>query len=130
MSDLECTVCASGVTSPHGVPATPGQAARDLPAEGTAREFAGWAEAQGYPGDTGDRPEYAIGDMAEAFAAGMQAARDLAAPEPHAAGELAAVLAESRRYRNALGQVARHSDDDIAQVRIVAKIARRALEGK
>jgi hypothetical protein len=25
--DLECTVCASGVTSPHGVPATPGQAA-------------------------------------------------------------------------------------------------------
>lgn len=48
---------------------------RDLASEETAREFTGWLEAQGQ-----DRyEEFARGDMADAFAAGMQAERDLAA---------------------------------------------------
>lgn len=33
-------------------------------------EFTGWMEAQGYPDDTGDRPEYSYGDMGDAFKAG------------------------------------------------------------
>lgn len=53
--------------------------ARDLAAEEAAREFAGWAEAQGYD----DSELYSFAEMDEAFAAGMQAARDLAA---HVAG--------------------------------------------
>jgi hypothetical protein len=65
------------VTAPE---TTPGQAG-DVP-ESVLRdrhvgsEFARWAQAEGYPGDTGDRPEYSIGDMAEAFAAGFTSAEE------------------------------------------------------
>lgn len=58
--------------------------------------------------------EHAAPDLAEA----MRAA---------ASRELAAAMAESRRYREALEQVARRADDPIAQVRVIAGIARRAL---
>lgn len=57
---------------------TPGRAARDLRAEEAKSEFDGWFAAQGNdPGD--DYAEYGSGDMAESFAAGMQAERDLTA---------------------------------------------------
>jgi hypothetical protein len=49
-------------------------AARDLQAEQDHAEFAAWMEAQGYRLDA----TYMQGDMADAFAAGMQAERDLA----------------------------------------------------
>jgi hypothetical protein len=52
--------------------------ARDQAAGEVTREFAGWFEAQGYPSPD-DR--YDGEEMAEAFKSGMQAARDLAAPE-------------------------------------------------
>lgn len=48
-------------------------------AEQEHAEFAGWMEAQGYPSPE-DR--YDGSEMAEAFAAGMQAQRDLAAVQP------------------------------------------------
>lgn len=57
---------------------TPGRAARDLRTEEAKSEFDGWFAAQGNdPGD--DYAEYGSGDMAESFAAGMQAERDLTA---------------------------------------------------
>jgi len=46
--------------------------ARDQAAEEVSREFDGWFEAQGY-----DAADSAYEEMAEAFEAGMQAARDL-----------------------------------------------------
>jgi hypothetical protein len=53
-------------------------AERDLAAEQGHAEFTGWMEAQGHPYGDG-YAEYGRPDMAEAFAAGMRAARDLAA---------------------------------------------------
>jgi hypothetical protein len=53
------------------------EVARDLAAEEVSREFAGWAEAQGYD----DSELYSFAEMDEAFAGGMQAARDVDAPE-------------------------------------------------
>jgi hypothetical protein len=53
------------------------EVARDLQAEEVTREFAGWAEAQGYD----DSELYSFAEMDEAFAAGMQAARDLDAAQ-------------------------------------------------
>lgn len=58
--------------------ATPAQADRDRADEEITREFAGWAEAQGYD----DSELYSFAEMDEAFAAGMQAARDLDAAQP------------------------------------------------
>jgi len=64
-------------------------------------------------------------------AAEPQPAPELAeAMRETASKELAAAMAEARGYRQALQQVAEHHEDAIAQVRIVAGIARRALEGK
>lgn len=51
-------------------------APRDTQAERDHAEWAGWADAQGYVADTGDRPEYSIGDMQDAFMAGIRAARE------------------------------------------------------
>jgi hypothetical protein len=48
---------------------------RDLQAEQDHAEFIGWFAAQGYR----DGATYLQGDMADAFAAGMQAQRDLEA---------------------------------------------------
>ena len=57
----------------------PGQ--RDLRAEVVHREFTGWIDAQSWPLISG--PEvYTLDEMAMAFAAGMQAQRDLAAAAP------------------------------------------------
>jgi hypothetical protein len=47
-----------------------------------------------------------------------------------ASRELAEAMAESRRFRDALQQVAKHHEHDSAAVRVIAKIAKRALEGK
>jgi len=52
------------------------------------------------------------------------------AREPRPAPELAAAMAESRRYREALEQVAGHHDSRVGVVRVIAKIAKRALEAK
>jgi hypothetical protein len=66
---------------------------RDRQAEQGHAEFTGWAEAQGYAEDF---PDWDC--RAEAFAAGMQAARDLAAvAEPQPAPEPAAAMAETRK---------------------------------
>lgn len=54
---------------------TAAAAGRDVQAERDHAEWAGWHEAQGYERDTGEADI-----SAEAFLAGMQAARDLAAP--------------------------------------------------
>jgi hypothetical protein len=57
---------------------------------------------------------------------------DLAAApaEPKPAPELAAAMGESRRYREALEQIEKHADHTSGVVRIIAKIAKRALEAK
>ena len=47
-----------------------------------------------------------------------------------ASRELASAMAESRHYREALAEIASHDNDPITQVRIIARAARRALEGK
>jgi len=64
---------------------------RDLQAERDHAEWVGWAEAQGY--DSNDNyAEYGVTDVSEAFTAGMQAGRDLAAvAAPQPAPELEAV---------------------------------------
>jgi hypothetical protein len=78
--------------------------ARDLQAEQDRAEFTGWFEAQGYPSPE-DR--YDGDEMGEAFAAGMQAARDngdwfevgdadAGTIEQQTAPELAEAMAESR----------------------------------
>jgi hypothetical protein len=68
----------------------PERAARDHQAEYANAEFTGWAEAQGIDPLGMDYAEYGADGMRDAFAAGMQAQRDLAAAqEPHAAPELA-----------------------------------------
>jgi hypothetical protein len=75
--------------------------ARDLQAEREHAEFTGWAEAQGYPPDTGERPEYAYDDLEDAFKAGMQAQCDLCA-----LGDcLAVALAALTRIAAARGSV-------------------------
>lgn len=61
----------------------------------------------------------------------MTAETELAAAMAETASrELAAAMAESRRYRDALAEVASHDNDPITQVRIIARAAKRALEGK
>jgi hypothetical protein len=47
-----------------------------------------------------------------------------------ASQELAEAMRESRRFRDALQQVAKHIGTDSTQARILARIAKRALEGK
>lgn len=60
-----------------------------------------------------------------------QAAPELAdAMAETASRELAAAMRETRHYREALAEVASHDNDPITQVRIIARAARRALEGK
>jgi hypothetical protein len=66
--------------------------ARDLAAEEAHAEFTGWMEAQGYPSPD-DR--YDGDEMAGAFAAGMQAGRDLIAAAPAAAGRPATSLEDA-----------------------------------
>lgn len=154
--------------------------------------FEAWLEGEGYPADTGDRPEYSLGDLADAarraFLAGIASAqpqpapgsvtvnaRDIAialngcggfvgdpvsfaaelherlrrtvfadpAPEPQpapdpaeamreaASRELAAAMAESRAYREAL-QIARSfllDPEPSGRRRAIAAMSR-ALEGK
>lgn len=93
--------------------ATPERPARDHQDEQGHAEFTGWMEAQGNP--TGDvYAEYGQDDMAEAFAAGMRAARDLAAVS---AGQQAA-YAEDREADEINREDARDDDDgerDIAR---------------
>jgi len=107
--------------------ATPGRPARDLTAEEITREFAGWSEAQGYD----DSELYSFAEMDEAFAAGMQAARDLGAQQPRPApGHMMVMrgtiaireaeiellnrkLAEEKRiHRELLEAVLRHADNE------------------
>jgi hypothetical protein len=66
--------CECGLTREQALAASRG---RDLPAEETGAEFTGWMEAQGYS----THPDDCEG-MAEAFAAGQLAGRDLAAAAP------------------------------------------------
>jgi hypothetical protein len=77
---------------------------RDLQAEQGHAEFTGWAEAQGY---VSEYAAYGRDNLAEAFAAGMQSARDLAAvAEPRPAPELAAAMRETRVIRERVTAVA------------------------
>jgi hypothetical protein len=75
--DLECTACAPGATPPHGVTATPGQAA-----EVAEAPFRVWMHEVGHDPDD-MRTYYGVGALAEAFQGGTQLAA--AAQEPHAA---------------------------------------------
>ena len=62
--------------------------------------------------------------------AALTAAHQVRAAAEQPAPELAAAMAESRRYREALEQVAGHHDSRVGVVRVIAKIAKRALEAK
>jgi hypothetical protein len=72
-------------------------------AEQDHAEFTGWMEAQGYNPD----PDMVCGggDMADAFAAGMQAARELAAAQAQAAPELATAERERDQLREQLAAI-------------------------
>jgi hypothetical protein len=78
--------------------ATPGQAPRDRQAEQDHAEFTGWAEAQGIDPLGMDYAEHGADGLRDAFTAGMQAQRGLAAAQ-QPAPELAAVMAETRDLR-------------------------------
>ncbi len=101
---------------------------RDLQAEQDHAEWLGWAEANGY-GNEFER-DFGHDDMRDAFTAGMEAARMLAAQEP-SAPEPAAAMTENRRYREALETIARENADyPNSRVRSTARTAQHALEGK
>jgi len=101
---LECTVCASGVTSPHGAGAvTPGQADDefgDNVAAARKLEFDNWFGGQGYDDDGRFDSE----EMEFAFESGMIAQAALAAQGPHAADEaenIGCLIAALRDIRDA-----------------------------
>lgn len=83
---------------------TPGQAAPGIAPQELSGEFAGWFAAQGYPSPD-DR--YDGEEMAEAFAAGMQAQRDLDAAAGHVACDTAigSLRAELEALRAELADV-------------------------
>lgn len=67
---------------------------RDLAAEETHAEWLGWAEANGYRNELA---AYGYDDVRDAFTAGMQAERDLAAAQPPES-----TTAERDSYRDVL----------------------------
>jgi hypothetical protein len=101
-------------------------AERDYAAERDHAEWLGWAEAQGYATDDG-YVEFDSGDMRDAFAAGMQAQRDLDAATKPAASGLGKAIAGAAVKRAAIAsQEASNARAAAAEVMQMVPLGRHA----